>query len=269
MAIMRAVRGAGWPLVAALTLAGVLHAQQQQADSAHRAPSQERPATLIGHVTDSLGLGLPGAEITAAKLDQIRVVTGDSGEFRINDIPAGTVVFNVRRIGYEAATFTAVLHSGKIGRATFRLSPTAQPLPTMKVSDTASTTHWLDQFDRRKTNGGAGRFFTRADIEAKGARTGTDIIRSVAGIRLVPRRGGGGSTVLMTRGDGVRSCVPQVFVHNMAYSGSLDDFIADDIEALEVYVGISEIPPEYTKTGKNADCGAIVVWTRDPGKKGG
>ena len=34
-----------------------------------------------------------------------------------------------------------------------------------------------------------------------------------------------------------------MFVHGLPYSGNFDDFIADDIEALEVYVGISEIPP--------------------------
>ncbi len=71
----------------------------------------------------------------------------------------------------------------------------------------------------------------------------------------------------MTRGDGSRACVPQMFVHNMAYSGTLDDFSADDIEALEVYIGISEVPPELAKNGRTGVCGAIVVWTRDPGKK--
>ena len=41
---------------------------------------------------------------------------------------------------------------------------------------------------------------------------------------------------------------------------------ADDIEALEIYVGISEIPAELDKNGKGI-CGVIVVWTRDPNKR--
>jgi len=57
-----------------------------------------------------------------------------------------------------------------------------------------------------------------------------------------------------------------MFVHGMPYSGMLDDFVADDIEALEVYVGVSEITPEFDKIGRGV-CGVIVVWTRDPGKK--
>jgi hypothetical protein len=71
----------------------------------------------------------------------------------------------------------------------------------------------------------------------------------------------------MTRGNGGRACIPTMYVHNMPYSGVLDDFSADDIEALEVYVGISEIPPELDKNGRGI-CGVIVVWTRDPKKPG-
>ena len=40
-----------------------------------------------------------------------------------------------------------------------------------------------------------------------------------------------------------------MFVHGTPYSGVLDDFSADDIEALEVYVGVSEIPPEHSING--------------------
>ena len=70
----------------------------------------------------------------------------------------------------------------------------------------------------------------------------------------------------MTRGAGARTCVPTMYVHGMPYSGTLDDFIADDIEALEVYVGVSEIPPEFDKNGKGHLRTSIVVWTRDPRK---
>jgi hypothetical protein len=222
------------------------------------------PATLIGHVVDSTGVGLPGAEITLNKSDKVHAITGDSGEFRIAGLPSGAVVFNVRRIGFESASFTAVLKPGKTQRAKFSLTPTAQALPVMAVSDTATKTHWLDDFARRKSTN-RGTFIGRAEIERRGARNGTDVVRTVPGVRLIPRRGGIGNQVVMTRGDGPRQCVPQMFVHNMPYSGTLDDFIAEDIEAVEVYVGTSEVPAELDKAGKGI-CGAIVVWTRDPRK---
>jgi hypothetical protein len=132
------------------------------------------------------------------------------------------------------------------------------------VTDTAMRTHWLDQFDRRRSNA-RGTFITRAEILHGNARMGTDAVRGVPGIRLIPSRQGGGNVVTMTRGSGARTCYPSMFVHSTPYSGTLDDFTAEDIEALEVYVGISEIPPELDKNGKGI-CGAIVIWTRDPRK---
>jgi hypothetical protein len=262
MAISRAVPPAIWHLVALCAAVRIVGAQQPLADSARR---DSLPAILIGHVVDSTGTGLAGAEITLVKSDRFRTITGDSGAFRIAGLPSGTDVFNVRRIGYESASFTAVLRPGRTHRATMTLTASALALPTVNVADTATQTHWLDQFDRRRSSN-RGTFITRDQIVKSGARTGTDIVRTVPGVRIVPLRRGLGYQALMNRGSGARACAPSMFVHGLPYSGTLDDFIAEDIEALEVYVGVSEIPPELDKIGRGV-CGAIVIWTRDPGKK--
>lgn len=244
---------------AALFAAGIIGAQQP--DSARR---DSTPAVLMGRVTDSTGAGLVGAEITLFHTEQVHAISGDSGQFRLAGLVPGTSVFNVRRIGYEPASFTAVLRPGRTHRATMVLTMSAHPLATVSVSDTATKTHWLDQFDRRKNNS-RGTFFTREEIVRKGARLGSDIVRSVPGVRLAPIRSGGGNQVIMNRGAGGRTCLPTMYVHGLPYSGVLDDFSADDIEALEVYVGVSEIPPEFDKNGRGI-CGVIVIWTRDPRK---
>jgi hypothetical protein len=222
------------------------------------------PAVLVGRVVDGGGAGLPGAEITMMKSGRVHAISGDSGDFRIAGLPPGTVVFNVRRIGFEAASFTAVLKPGKTHRANFSLSASAQVLPKVSVADTAVQSHWLDVFQNRKS-GARGTFITRADIVRRGARTATDIMRNVPGVRVDMGRTGIQSRIVMTRGNGARVCIPNLFVHGMPYSGNLDDFNADDVEAVEVYVGISELPPELDKNGKGI-CGAVVVWTRDPRK---
>jgi hypothetical protein len=257
MASLRAVKAL---CVAATVLAaGALGAQQRE--STRR---DSLTAVLIGRVTDSAGVGLVGAEVTLFKSESIRAITGDSGQFRLAGLVPGTSVFNVRRIGFEPASFTAVLRAGRTHRATMPLTASAASLPTVAVSDTAVNSHWLDAFDRRKNNS-RGTFFNRTDIVRKGARMGSDIVRSVPGVRVSPIRGGGGNQVIMTRGSGARACIPTMYVQGLPYSGMLDDFSADDIEALEVYVGVSEIPPEFDKNGKGI-CGVIVVWTRDPRK---
>ena len=268
MAILRGARGRSRLVALAamvlLSASGLARANAQASPSRDTAETHVVPAVLVGHVTDSSGVPLVGAEISLFHTESIRAITGDSGEFRITGLPPGTNVFNVRRLGFEAASFTAVLKSGKTSRATFKLSSTALALPTIAVSDTATKTHWLDQFDRRKSSA-RGTFITRPEIERRNARTGTDIVRSLPGIRTQPMRNGFGTQILMTR-SATRPCAPTMFVHNTPYSGTLDDFTADDIEALEVYVGVSEIPAELDKNGKGI-CGVIVIWTRDPGKK--
>lgn len=218
-------------------------------------------AILVGKVVDSAGGGLNGAEITLLRSDRAHTISGDSGEFRMTGLPAGTVVFNVRRIGYEAATFTAVLRPGKTHRTNFALSAMAHALPAVAVSDTQTGSHWLDQFNARKFNG-HGTFITRADIVRRGARTGIDVIRGVPGIRIAPSRNGMTNHVSMSRTTN-RTCPPTMYLHGLPYSGTMEDFSADDIEAVELYVGVSEIPPEYDRNERGI-CGVIVVWTRDP-----
>jgi Carboxypeptidase regulatory-like domain/TonB-dependent Receptor Plug Domain len=224
-------------------------------------PPNTTPATLIGRVTDSAGVGLNGAEILLLRSDRPRAITGDSGDFRIAGLPPGTVVFNVRRIGYEAATFTAVLKPGKTHRTNFAMTATAYALPTVAVSDTQTKSHWLDQFNARKFNG-HGTFITRNEIVKRGARTGIDVIRGVPGVRVLPSRNGMTNRVTMSRTTN-RACPPTMYLHGLPYSGTMDDFSADEIEAVELYVGVSEIPPEYDRNERGI-CGVIVVWTRDP-----
>jgi hypothetical protein len=264
LAVAACVAASAAPHASAALQAKPQASPQATTDSSR--PAAPRPAILVGHVTDSAGVGVPGAEISLLATGRVQGITGDSGEFRLPGLPSGTVVFSVRRIGFEAATFTAVLKPGVTHRVRLPLNVTAQPLPVVAVADTTPTSHWLDAFNMRRSSD-RGVFITREQIVKRNARTGVDVVRGVPGIRVSGSSGLNGGRVTMTRGNGWRTCVPTMYVHGMPYSGTLEDFVADDIEALEVYVGISEIPPELDKNGRGI-CGAIVVWTRDPTRAG-
>jgi hypothetical protein len=144
------------------------------------------------------------------------------------------------------------------------LQGTAQTLPGVLVAEEREQT-WLRTFnDRRETQHGT--FITRAEIEKARARLTTDLLRRRApSVQVVLTRGGG--TRVYMRGNSARRCPPQLFVHTTPYSGEVDDFPPDVVEAIEVYAGSAELPPELN-IGR-ALCGAIVIWTRDPKKAAG
>jgi len=67
--------------------------------------------------------------------------------------------------------------------------------------------------------------------------------------------------------QGGDTCAVQFYVDG-AYTPTDDGRVSDrvrleDVEAVEVYRGPSELPPEFRRPG--ADCGVIVVWTRRAG----
>ena len=218
-------------------------------------------AKLIGKITDTTGIPLARAEIWLVSVSTLRTISDDSGRFELPGLPSGSVTLGVRRLGFESATFSAVLKPGKTHRATFPLTPSVQSLSEVKVQDTASS--WLAIFEERRSTH-RGTFISRKDFEKQNLRIATDILRRVPGVQIAPTRTG--TAVLMTRGAGARRCLPQLYVHETPYSGNFDDFTPDDIEAVEVYVGISEIPPELNTLGRPI-CAAIVIWTREPPPK--
>lgn len=242
----------------------VLAAALLGASSTSRAFAQTQPAPtakLVGTVTDTSGVPLSRAEIWLIAGTALRAISNDSGKFELPGLPTGSITLGVRRLGYESATFTAVLKPGKTHRATFPLSPSAQSLAEVKVQDTMST--WLAVFEAHRSVH-RGTFITRREFERDNLRIATDILRRVPGVQIVPTRSG--TSVQMMRGSGARRCVPQLYVHETPYSGNFDDFTPEDIEALEVYVGISEIPPDLITMGRPI-CAAIVIWTREPPPK--
>jgi hypothetical protein len=253
---MRTSRGRGRSM-ALLAVGAVLLAASLTSRAFAQAPATPT-SKLVGTITDTSGLPLSRAEIWLMPGNALRTISNDSGKFELPGLPAGSITLGVRRLGYESATFTAVLKPGKTHRATFPLAPSAQSLAEVKVQDTVSS--WLSVFEEHRSMH-RGTFITRRDFERDNLRIATDILRRVPGVQVVPTRSG--TAVQMMRGFGARRCTPQLYVHQTPYSGNFDDFTPDDIEALEVYVGISEIPPDLITMGRPI-CAAIVIWTREP-----
>ncbi len=231
-----------------------------------------RTTRLIGRVVDSLGHPIEGAHISVLPGRILAAISSDSGRFAIDSVPTGRVQLDVRRLGYSPATFTAHLEAGKIESVQLELSGTTFQLPPVDVADTLAHP-WLRIFEQRRAQG-RGVFFTRQDIVRSQVRVMSDLLRRVPGVEMRHPMFGPPEVVFTTGGmvNG-RVCRPQLFVSSMNYSGRVDDFNPDDVEAMEVYTTISSVPATL-QTARAQSCGAIVIWTREPppvrrGKGGG
>ena len=225
-----------------------------------RAQDSVRFTRLVGRVVDSVNARIAGATIELLPDRVRRAVSNDSGTFVFDSVPTGIVRLAVRRLGYAPALFSARLRAGRIERVTLELSPVAFELPRQSVVDTVAHP-WLTTFERRRMHDG-GVYFTREDIERSQLRVTSDLLRRVPGVEIQRTRLGS-RVVFINRFVRARPCTPQMFVHSMNYSGTIDDFSPDDVEAMEVYTSIATVPPEL-QTAQAQSCGAIVIWTREP-----
>jgi hypothetical protein len=117
-------------------------------------------------------------------------------------------------------------------------------------------------FQRRRI--GLGEFLTREDIvERPPTQRITDLLVGMRGVQ-VTRDG----IAFRAPGESIMGgCAPRVYLDGMLsglaltfdFSG-VNSIPTDAIEAIEVYRGPSEIPPQYG--GAQGTCGVVLLWTR-------
>lgn len=229
---------------------------------------QPLPALLVGMVRDSAGNAITGAEVWIRGSD-LFAITNDNGGFRLAGATPGAAKVSVRRLGYEPTTFDVLLRSGRIDSLVLALTSVATSLPGVLVEDermTRSKRLLSDFWDRRSR--GFGHYYTRDDIEKHDPHDFTDIVRMTAGVQIVTVQGR--KSIRFARSPGMRGdCPPQYFVDGMRVeNASPDEFPPMDVEAVELYSGISNTPAQFATrvmSVRAQTCGAIVIWTRLPG----
>jgi hypothetical protein len=194
--------------------------------------------------------------------------------------PPGTHDLRVRSIGAKPVD-TSLRLEDDTTRITVRLQPIPQQLDSMKIVASAlgkparyDATSKFDDFYRRKASAVDGRFFAREDIEKRDPREITELFQGMAGVRIThdvfgkpivafPRctdaiiGGAHNDSTIKARTakqlemfvDGVKTDDP---------FGTLQMLKPADVEAIELYHGVAELPPEARGDG----CAAIFIWTR-------
>jgi hypothetical protein len=214
---------------------------------------------LLEQITDK---PIPNAGVSLIAVPDKQVSdtkTNGIGEFTLKAPSPGT--FRLRTVvnGYRIAVSPALaLQRDDEVSLTWRIMPdTIYLLPVVVTANSRQDAGRLSGFsDRRKRNIG-GQFITREDIDRRRPFKVTDLLTTVPGIRLVP--GLFGDDVLTSEG-----CRPGIYLDGVRFplvGEKLDNIVSpQEIEAIEVYPHVADVPPEFMSPGQQ--CGAIAIWTR-------
>jgi hypothetical protein len=259
------------PLLAALLLAAPAASRAQQ--------GAIRPPGVGIRVVDPSDRAIPGARVIVVGSGE--GMSGDSGWVRLPRVAPGRIFVLVTRIGFRPAEFSLEVPATGGLEVDVELEPAA--VAVQGVTAVATPEVRLLQmggFYRRK-EAGVGSFLTREQIEDSGAIRTSELFRRVQGVRVVPT--GGDNYKLQsvrygislserqprTRAAGRPSqgggnnfvCDMLVFLDGMqSRLESIDDIHMQSLEAVEVYRGPSQVPPEYNLM--NSACGVVLLWTR-------
>jgi len=234
------------------------------APRAGRAQSAAPSTTLVGVVRDSTGHAIPGAEVRLGN-GVLLARTNDAGGFRITPMPVGHLTLAVRRLGFAPLSTDLTLRVGRVDSLVVSLVALAADLPSITVEDEANARshRFLAGFWERRSQG-FGSFMTREQIEARHTTSFADVVRMVPSTSITTINGR--SQIRFHRNVGTRDCPPQYWLDGQRVEqASPDEFVPDDVEAIEIYPGPATIPVQFAPRPYQYTCGAIIIWTRVPG----
>lgn len=233
------------------------------------AVAMQESGVLTGVVTTSETSPLHLARVTIAGTS-LKVLTESDGSFRLSGVPAGMQTIEVALLGYSPFSLPVEVLGGESLNIKVLLLPNAVTTlaPVEVHGDSAYTPPPIKGFEARRARGG-GTYFDRNEIAAMQPRQVTDVLRRVSGLRIDSF--GSGNVVQMGRnqaGMGNRLC-PAVFYMNgspfpLTEQASINTFVApEELVAVEVYNGASQIPQQFNSGMYNTRCGVVALWTRN------
>ena len=223
------------------------------------AGAQNPGASLSGMVRDPAGAPIPFAYVSVA---EIRGVADSAGRFILSNLAPGATNVLIRRLGFTPKRVAVTLVDGRHDSLSVILA--VLPFELAGITTEASTLGRMADFERHRQNG-HGIYLDRMELEKRRTPRLTDVLRRVPGVRIVTDRTGR-PLVRMGRSSMGRDCPPEFWIDGVrAQFLGADDVPVSDIEALEIYRGPSGLPPEFNSRFTNAQCGAVIIWTRVPG----
>jgi len=226
-----------------------------------QAQDQLPPGTISVSVHDSLGRSISGAELTVDGT-AVRGVTDDRGEIRFAAVRGGPATVHIRRLGFKPTSIDVVVDQRVPATSIVTLSPIAQILAPIVVKGGSNYTGRMAGFYQRRDLG-MGHFVSRERLEKDNPAQLSDVFRRLPGVQITSTR-----TIrnaIRFRGNG-GSCWPLVWLDGAPLPTAefdLDFLSPQSVEGIEVYSGVSTIPPQFMGARGLGSCGVIVVWSRE------
>ncbi|MBX3146871.1 MAG: carboxypeptidase regulatory-like domain-containing protein [Gemmatimonadales bacterium] len=219
-------------------------------------------AVLIGRVVnDSTKAPIAGAEIILEP-NARRLESDSLGRFVLDRLPLGAASAIVRKIGYRGVRIRTLIFSSDTLDVEVPLEPAgAYELAPIEVVASGVPPGMAAYAERRLR--GTGSYIDADELRRSEYRGLSDLLRMQRGIRMASNRYG---RWIVT---GSRSnCPMSIWLDGVKiYSSAdrigppdIDDFPIAQLEAIEIYRGGADTPPELDP-GKSS-CGTIVLWTR-------
>ena len=192
--------------------------------------------------------------------DVVRTTVNPDGSFAMDNVSAGARKLTFRSPAVAIRHVSVTVQSGQSQLLLAALR--SAPIVVVQRND-ASSNSQLTEFRRRRRAGG-GVYLDQAELERRNARTLTDLVRTVPGVRVVPRPEGFryvSSHFRRLSGD-LGTCDMMLYLDGQPFpmeTGDADTRIrVSDITAMEVYVTAGSVPREFA--GPGAACGVILLW---------
>lgn len=232
------------------------------------AQGQEGAGRIAGTIrATSDSSALSGARVTIRDTD-ISARTNDSGVFVLDRTPVGTVMLEVRRLGFRALDTTISI--GADASLAVWLTPVPRRLAEIDVKGKRILipAHMRAVYERADRNHGT--LITADDIERVFPQDTKAMLQGIAGIRVELKR------VHFVRCSNIRGAgapfpasSPRVHVyvngHRHTTVGDeyevkevIDAVHPNDIELIEVYGGVARIPVDFLVDA----CAVVAIWTK-------
>lgn len=208
-------------------------------------------ASVSGIVRGDGGRPLGDVEIRVVNARPM-VRTDADGRFTLHNLPAGTQLLAVRRIGYLIGDVAVELRSDRtVGQDV--LLRRVVSLDSMRV--VARRSRYAD-FEWRRKNNPSGRFLTASDLAKEHATELAPVIQHLGGFSIV---GFGPNTQVFSTSArfGRPNCTEANVVIDGVDQATINMVPPHDIAAVEIYPEAAGAPGQY-----RAECGLIVIWTK-------